>query len=67
MAVVIAGQRVPVAEIIDTWLIEDEWWRAPIARCYVQVLLADGRVLTLFHDRIGGGWYTQNYFGTRMS
>jgi hypothetical protein len=65
--VVIAGQRVPVAEIIDTWLIEDEWWRAPIARRYVQVLLADGRVLTLFHDRIGGDWYTQHYPGARAS
>jgi hypothetical protein len=64
-AVLIAGQRVMIAEIIDAWLVEDEWWRAPISRYYVQALLADGRLLTLFHDRISGGWYAQRYPNTR--
>jgi hypothetical protein len=63
--VFIAGQHIQIAEMIDTWLVEDEWWREPIARCYVQVLLADGRLLTLFHDRIGGGWYVQHYPSVR--
>jgi hypothetical protein len=64
-AIHITGRRVVVTEVTDTWLVEDEWWRAPIARCYVQALLTDGRLLTLFHDRIGGGWYAQRYPSAR--
>jgi hypothetical protein len=64
-AVLIAGQRVVIAEIVDAWLVEDEWWRTPIARYYVLALLADGRMLTLFHDRAAGGWYAQHYPGPR--
>jgi hypothetical protein len=63
--VVLTGRRVAVAAIVDAWLVEDEWWRAPIARYYVQVSLADGRMLTVFHDRIGGDWYAQRYPGVR--
>ena len=59
--ITIGRRRISVAEVVDTWVIEDEWWRTPIARQYVRVLLADGRPLTLFHDRIGGGWYLQRY------
>jgi hypothetical protein len=64
-AAIIAGRRVAVEQVVDMWLIEDEWWRAPIARLYLQVLLTGGRMETLFHDRIGGGWYLQRYPGGR--
>ncbi len=66
-AVTLRRRRVAVAEIVDEWVIEDEWWRAPIARRYVQALLADGRPLTLFHDLIDGGWYLQRYHAPRVT
>jgi hypothetical protein len=61
--VLLDGHRATVAEIVDVWLVEDEWWRTPIARYYVLALLTDGRTLSLFHDRAGGGWYSQRYPG----
>ncbi len=27
---------------------------------YYQVVLKDGRIFTLFHDLIGGGWFAQS-------
>jgi hypothetical protein len=60
-AVTLRGRRVAVAAVLDTWLVEDEWWRSALARRYVALLLADGRVATLFHDLIAGGWYLQHY------
>jgi hypothetical protein len=60
-AVGVQGHRLAVAEVLDVWLVEDDWWRAPVARRYVRLLLADGRPLTVFEDKIDGGWYLQQY------
>lgn len=59
--VTVATGQMPVAQITDEWLVEDEWWRRPLARRYVRLLLADDRVLTLFEDLVQGGWYLQRY------
>ena len=50
-----------VAAILDVWLVEDDWWRAPVARRYVRLALDDGRLLTLFEDLTDGSWYLQRY------
>ncbi len=47
--------------IQDSWYVYDEWWRDPISRRYVQVLLRDGAIRTLFHDRIADRWFEQSY------
>ena len=60
-AVLMNRNRVAVAEVVDTWLVEDEWWRAPLARRYVRLVLADGCLVTLFEDLLAGGWYLQRY------
>jgi len=62
IAVVIRGVVIPVAEIQDTWLSQDEWWRIiPIDRQYYAVVLATGRYLVLYRDRIGNQWFAQPY------
>jgi hypothetical protein len=49
-----------VAEVLDSWLVETEWWRpTPIRRRYFQLLLADGVICTLFQDLVDGQWYAQ--------
>jgi hypothetical protein len=48
-------------QIVDEWLVEDEWWRRPLERRYLHLVLADGRPLTLFQDRLTGEWYRQQY------
>lgn len=48
-----------VAAIREIWRIDDEWWRRPIARLYHEVVLENGRILTLYLDLIEGGWWVQ--------
>ncbi|HET6385702.1 MAG TPA: hypothetical protein VFJ58_20105 [Armatimonadota bacterium] len=47
--------------IRDQWRIDDEWWRTPLSRRYFQVILEDGRCVTLYHDLMTGAWYRQRY------
>ena len=61
-AVVARGRRVGVASVEDRWRVEDEWWRGqPIVRAYLEVLLDDGRRLTLFRDEVTERWFEQSY------
>jgi hypothetical protein len=43
----------------ERWRIDDEWWRETISREYREIVLDDGRVVTLFHDLTDGLWYAQ--------
>ena len=58
-AVTLKGRGVAVTAVVDTWRIDDEWWREEISRRYYRLALADGRTLTVFLDLIAGDWYTQ--------
>jgi hypothetical protein len=60
-AVVLKGRRVAVTDVLDSWRIDDEWWREEISRRYFRLVLADGRTLTVFLDLIAGNWYAQRY------
>lgn len=56
----LGGRKWRVTSIQDCWEIEDEWWReVPVARSYYEVLLEDGRPVTLFRDKAGGRWFRQ--------
>jgi len=51
---------VAVAAVREDWVVEDRWWTAqPVRRRYFEVVLADGRDLTVFCDIGGGRWFTQ--------
>ncbi len=50
-----------VRALLDVWELDDEWWREdPIRRRYFRLLLADGRVLTVFCDLVSGSWFRQD-------
>ena len=54
------GRWREVPEILDSWRIDDEWWRKqPVSRLYYRVLLEDGTVVGLFKDLVSGEWYRQ--------
>jgi hypothetical protein len=55
------GRVREIAHVQDTWHVEDEWWREPIDRRYLQVVLRDGTLRTLFHDRVSDRWFAQTY------
>ncbi len=48
-----------VEAILETWRIDDEWWREAISRAYYSLLLEGGGHLTVYHDLVEGRWYSQ--------
>jgi len=48
-----------IEAILETWRIDDEWWRQPIARAYMEVMLEGGKRLVLFQDLSTGEWFSQ--------
>jgi hypothetical protein len=56
------GTMRDVASVQDHWRIDDEWWReTPVSRAYYQLQLDSGRVVTVYRDLVGGGWWEQRY------
>ncbi len=52
----------PVAEVLDRYRTDDRWWTAePVSRTYYELLLEDGRVVTVFHDLVKKSWHEQRY------
>jgi hypothetical protein len=60
-SVIIERKGCPVEKIRDRWRVDDAWWREPVCRMYWEVEPRDGRVLTLYHDRIADRWFEQRY------
>ncbi len=49
-----------VADIRETWLLEDRWWsEEPLRRRYWEVVTTAGSDQVVFHDLIAGGWWRQ--------
>lgn len=60
--IVFEGAMRGVTSLQDRWRIDDEWWRdVPLSRVYYQLQLEGGRVVTVYHDLIGGEWWLQRY------
>ena len=61
-AVLVArGRRHRVVRVRDAWLIDEEWWRAPIRRHYHQLVLDNGSLRTVYRDLVDDRWYEQEY------
>jgi len=51
-----------VEAVLETWRIDDEWWRErPVSRVYHSLLLEDGRTVTVYRDEVSGRWAKQVY------
>ena len=48
-----------VESIIEAWHIDDEWWREPISRRYMEVILEGGKHVVLYEDFTTGDWFMQ--------
>ena len=46
-------------DLLESWRIDDEWWRQSIARCYHEVILYGGKRVVLFEDIVTGEWFAQ--------
>lgn len=61
VAILRADGRDPVKKVQDTWIVQDEWWRQEIDRQYYNLLLRNGTIRTVYHDRLTDTWYEQAY------
>ena len=52
-------ERRAVESVGGIWRIDDEWWRAPIHRRYVEAILEGGKHVVLFEDLMTGEWWMQ--------
>jgi hypothetical protein len=49
----------PVETTGERWRVDDEWWRQPISRRYLEAILAGGARVVVFEDLITGAWFVQ--------
>ena len=62
IAVYLSGRRHGVEAVLETWRIDDEWWRErAVSRLYFSLLLEDGRTVTVYCDLGNGSWFKQPY------
>jgi len=48
--------------ICNRWRVDDDWWRAPIARAYFKLVTRDGLLCVIFLDEIRGTWHLERIF-----
>jgi len=48
-----------IESVLESWRIEDEWWRHLISRRYFEVTLEGGGRVVLFQDLGSGEWFVQ--------
>jgi hypothetical protein len=53
---------VPVAEVVNAWRVETDWWRIPVGRDYVRCLLDDGDCVDLYRDLKTGAWHRERRY-----
>jgi len=58
-SLMVAGNGKRVESQGENWRMDDEWWRQPIVRRYVEVVLEGGGRVVLFEDLITGEWWMQ--------
>ncbi len=62
IAVQRASGWLSVIELLDRYRTDDRWWtEEPISRMYYELLLEDGRTVTILHDECSGTWSEQRY------
>jgi hypothetical protein len=53
-------EGVAVGAVREEWVVEDGWWTSrPLRRHYFELVLADGRDVTVFRSLSSGRWYRQ--------
>ena len=51
--------RLPVESIGEIWRVDDEWWRHPLHRRYIEVILEGGKHAILYEDELTREWFEQ--------
>ena len=52
--------RREIESIGEVWRVDDEWWRQPICRRYVEVIMKGGKHTVLYQDLNTAEWFEQS-------
>lgn len=55
----IRGRWRRIGGVLDSWRVDDEWWREPISRTYYSIVLETGAHHTAYYDVMQDRWYLQ--------
>ena len=62
IAVYLSGRRLAVESVLETWRIDDEWWRErAVSRVYYSLMLEDGRTVMVYRNLVNDHWFKQAY------
>jgi hypothetical protein len=56
-AVRMGGRWRAVTRVANRWVVETDWWRTPVRRHYVRLLLGKDECVELYHDLDTGTWH----------
>ena len=51
-----------IAAVCNRWRVEEDWWRAEVARDYYKIRTDDGTLCVIFRDRHTGTWHLQRVY-----
>ncbi len=51
--------RREVEAVGEIWRVDDEWWRQPLCRRYVEVVMKGGKHTVLYQDITTNEWFEQ--------
>jgi hypothetical protein len=54
-----AGNSRAIEDLGEIWRIDDEWWRVPTHRRYVEAIIEGGKRVVLYEDLITREWWMQ--------
>lgn len=58
--VVLRGRECEVAAVQERWRVDEGWWwDRPVSRLYWQLVLIDGRLVTVYQDLEDKTWWLQ--------
>ena len=57
------GRRQRVSAVFNRWRVDSRWWDEPVTRDYHKVLLEDGTLMLLAHDRADDAWHIRRIYG----
>lgn len=52
-----AGRWRTVSRVANRWVVETDWWRTPVRRLYLRLLLEEVDCVELYRDLDTGEWH----------
>ncbi|MCC6612860.1 MAG: hypothetical protein IT320_05230 [Anaerolineae bacterium] len=51
-----------VAEVVETWVVDDGWWHLRKYRTYYKLATETGLLVIIFRNNVDGAWFLQRVY-----